>query len=227
MSHCAPGRSAAGTPADKKSRPQTLPSETSSEKGSAGSNGKEQNSATTPESASPHKACSYACKWPSALLSCAVQLSVSAFHRLQENIFERVAPEVHPPDAHLALRGETKNVARLNPIRQNHLHPVRRDRTLTAKLLDRCGKIAVGAVDPVGLQLEKPFVRAPLFIQIRVMSDSPLFQNQNLVAGVFNIAQQMRAQNNPHFLAIPNLADHANHALPRRRIQAIGGLIKD
>src|ERR1700681_4798494 len=110
-----------------------------------------------PESTSPNRACSYACKWPFALpnFGFTVELCMSAFHGLQENIFQRVAPEVHPPDTYLTFRGETENVASLHPIGQNHLHAVCGYSAFTTELLDRFGKIAIC---PIGLQFETSFV---------------------------------------------------------------------
>ena len=52
-SRCGPGRSGAGTPAGRRSTPQTTQSETSSETSSVGNSGREPGTATTPESALP------------------------------------------------------------------------------------------------------------------------------------------------------------------------------
>ena len=90
-------------------------------------------------------------------------LTSSTFHGLQKNIFERVAPEVHAPDAHLALRRQAENVASLHSIRQNHLHAVRGYGTLTTELLDRVCKIAIRAL---GLEFQESLVGATLLVQV-------------------------------------------------------------
>ena len=156
-----------------------MQSETSSGTGSSVNTGTEQDTATTPESAPLHTACSYAGKQPLVLLAMGSSLiyQISAFHGLQKNIFQRIAPEIHPPDAHLPFRRQPENVARLHSIRQDHLHAVCRHRAFTAELLNGFRKVAVRAVS---LEFQKTLVRAALFFQIRIMRDPPLLSGSAL-----------------------------------------------
>src|SRR5438445_672263 len=95
-------------------------------------------------------------------------------------------PKVHAPNATLPFRSQTENVASLNAIRENHLHAVRRYRALTAKFFDRFREIGIRAV---GFQFQKSLIRAPLFVEIRVVRDSSLLQDQHFITGVLNITQ--------------------------------------
>src|SRR5215469_12194270 len=62
--------------------------------------------------------------------------------------------------------------------------------------------------------------------EIGMVPNTPVFEDQNCIAGIFDIAQQMRTQQDVHMPAVPNFTDHAEHALPRRGIEAVGGLVK-
>src|ERR1700685_4182862 len=186
-SSCGPGRLRINRPPDKRSRGQTVPFGTSSEIGFSVNNETAPGSATMRESGFPSTTRSCAYRPPSSLPS----MQFSIFHRFHENILERVAPEIKTADANVALRRQAIDVANLNSIRKNHLHVVRRDRAFAAQSLDRFGEVAIC---PVSFQLQKSFVRAPLFFQVRVVSDSSLLQDQHLIARVFHISQQVRAQ---------------------------------
>src|ERR1039457_5063677 len=60
------------------------------------------------------------------------------FHRLQENIFQRIAPGVQTPELDLALGGEAVDVADVDPLRQHHLHaPVAHESAFAAELFQR------------------------------------------------------------------------------------------
>src|SRR5437879_3972781 len=59
------------------------------------------------------------------------------------------------------------------------------------------------------------------------MRNLSLLENQHFITSVFDIAQKMGTQNDPHFSSISNLADHADHALSRRRIEPVRRLVEN
>ena len=59
------------------------------------------------------------------------------------------------------------------------------------------------------------------------MSNSALIQDQNFLAGIFDVAQKMRTQHDLQPVAVADVADHADHALPRRRIEAVGRFVQN
>ena len=59
------------------------------------------------------------------------------------------------------------------------------------------------------------------------MRNLPLLENQHFIASVFHISQKMGAQNDPHFSTVSNLADHADHALSRRRIEPVRRFVEN
>ena len=78
---------------------------------------------------------------------CRTHVSSSALHCLEENIFERVAPEIQPANADVALRCQAKDISRFNSFGQDDLHAVRADRTLASQLFDRFSEIAIRTVE--------------------------------------------------------------------------------
>src|SRR5579872_983103 len=173
--NCESGRSRTGRAAGRRSRPQTMRSEISNGTSPVWNNGRGQDSATRLGSVLRNTPCSYVYRQPFVLPAVRNKLRtpvlISAFHRLEKNIFQRVAAEVEPPDAHLVFRSHAVDVARLDSIRQNHLHAVGADRTLAAQPLDRLAEIAIR---PIGLQFEESRVRAAFFVQIGVVCDASL-----------------------------------------------------
>ena len=65
-----------------------------------------------------------------------------------------------------------------------------------------------------------------LFFQIAQRGDAPIFQDQDLVTAFFNIAQQMRRNQNADLAGVANLTHQLQHADTRFRIQAVGGLVQ-
>src|ERR1700730_5098003 len=104
---------------------------------------------------------------------------LSIFHRFQENVLESVATEIKAADPHIALGGDPVNVTNLDSVSEDHLQPVRCRGTLAAKLFDRFGEVAVGAVK---FQLEKSFVGLALLLQVRVVRNPPLLEDQHFFA---------------------------------------------
>src|SRR5215469_12194269 len=85
-----------------------------------------------------------------------------SFHCLKKNIFQRIAPEIEPPDAYLVFRCDAVDIAGLDPIHQNQLDAVGAYGTFTAQLFDRLGEITIRAVC---LQFEEPLIGATFFVR--------------------------------------------------------------
>ena len=75
-------------------------------------------------------------------------------------------------------------------------------------------------------ELNELAVGAPLGCEVAIGRDAPALQDQNFVAGLFDIAQQVRRQQNVRRARIAHLADQLQHAIARRRVEAIGGFIE-
>src|SRR5258708_1706915 len=78
----------------------------------------------------------------------------------------------------------------------------------------------------IDLQLEKLLVGLALLFQIAQRGNASLFQDQDLVTTLFDVAQQMRRDYDMHLARIANLADQLQHSLPGFRIEPVGGLIQ-
>src|SRR5579872_2601156 len=81
-----------------------------------------------------------------------------------------------------------KNVSRLNSIGEHHLHAIRRYGTFAPQLLNRGGEVSVCAVS---FKLQESSIGASFLIQVRIMHNAPLFQDQYLVACIFDVPQQV------------------------------------
>jgi hypothetical protein len=55
----------------------------------------------------------------------------------------------------------------------------------------------------------------------------PFFEDQDFIAGLIDVAEQMRGDEQPDAAFFANFLDQLNHALAGDGIEAVGGLIED
>src|SRR5512146_2727777 len=92
------------------------------------------------------------------------------FHRIQEDIFERIAPVIHSTYLHTLFGGHCVQIANFDRVGHYDLHPtVVENRAFTAKSLNGAAEVLPGAD---GFHLNELPVRAPLFYEIADRGDA-------------------------------------------------------
>src|SRR5947209_19843684 len=76
------------------------------------------------------------------------------------------------------------------------------------------------------LKLQELAVEPPLLLDIANSGDVAVTQNDDLIAALIDIAQQVRRDHDVHVAGITNFLNELDHAGARRRIEAVGRLIK-
>ena len=73
----------------------------------------------------------------------------------------------------------------------------------------------------------KSEVRAAFRFQITTRGNLSIFQNQHFLATLFDVAEEMRGDDQMNAAGVANLADQLDHAGTGRRVQSIGRLIEE
>src|SRR5438094_691389 len=124
-------------------------------------------------------------------------------HRLQEDILQRVLLAVEAPDLNAALARETVQVADFDGLGHDELEVPR------VLLGDLAAEPADGLGEPAlviaRLELEEPSVRAPLLLEIAVDRNAPVLEDQDLLAALFDVAEEMRGDDHMDRTVAPDL----------------------
>jgi len=128
-------------------------------------------------------------------------------------------------DQQILLRGQSPDDIDIHPCRQ---HAAPADAAfgdpLGAALAQRRGQ---PAILPRDLQLDEAPVRAALFLEIGVVHDVTVLEDDDLVADLFNVAQQVRAEQHTHSVIVLELLDEVEHTRPSFRIQPVGRFVQN
>src|SRR6185369_3676008 len=154
----------------------------------------------------------------------AVPIPIAALHCLQENVFERVTLKVEAPNLHLVRAGKLIEIANVYVVLEDQLQAALAcERVFAAQRSNRFDEsFAIAAC----FKLEEFPIRPAFFFEIAVNRYASVFDNQYLFAALFNVAQQMRRQENVSLATVANLPDEFDHSLTRRRIESVGWLVQ-
>ena len=83
------------------------------------------------------------------------------------------------------------------------------------------------SIAPSGFQLDEVAMRTALFFDVAERGDSSLLEDQHFVAGVVDVAQKVRGDQQANASLLPNLLQRMDHALARDGIEAVGGFVED
>ena len=83
------------------------------------------------------------------------------------------------------------------------------------------------SVDAHRLQFHKAAVRTAFLFNIAKCGNAPVLENEDFIAGLINIRQQMGRDEQPDTSFFPDIFDQLNHALPGDGIEAVGGLVQN
>ena len=75
-------------------------------------------------------------------------------------------------------------------------------------------------------ELHEAAVGAALFFDVAERGDAPILEDEHFVAGLIDIAQQVRRDEKADAALLANLLDERDHSLPREWIQPVRGLVK-
>src|SRR5215469_3716694 len=146
-------------------------------------------------------------------------------HRVQENIFQRIAAIIQTPDADILLRGEAVDVANLDAGRENHFQARRA----------KCCALAAHSAEPSAetnsraddFHFEEEAIRCALFLKIDNARDTAVAENHHLVASLLDVVKQMRGEQQVSVASLANFANQADQALAPRRIEAVAGFVEN
>jgi hypothetical protein len=111
--------------------------------------------------------------------------AIRALHGLQEDVFERVALEVEPPDLHGMRRRERIEFTHANAVVENELHlPTARHGALATKVVHGFGEWAGIAGH---FEFDETAICPTLLFEIAVHSEASVLQYEYLFAGFLDI----------------------------------------
>src|SRR6266702_3293061 len=142
-----------------------------------------------------------------------------AVHRPQKNILERVAALIQAPDLNSTLRGNDIEIARFNVVRHHQLDAAAREARAFAAQFPGTHRELLGRTHR--LQFDEVPVGAALFFNVAERGDATLFKNQHLVAGLIDIAQQVRRDEQLDASLLANLLYYLEHPLSSHRSEPV------
>src|SRR5690349_4189601 len=143
-------------------------------------------------------------------------LSELAFHGLEEDVFERIAAVVHAANLNRAFCRKRIQLTHFELLGHDQLETaIAEARAFTSQLA--CGfEEAVIIFEFKFYELEVGFA---LLFEVTKCGNASVFEDDDLFAALFNVAQEMGRNHNMDFSGITNLFDELDHALPRCWIQ--------
>src|SRR5207302_10553814 len=127
------------------------------------------------------------------------------FHRVEENVFKRIAPVIHPANLHAAVRRDFEHLPDFHAVRHNHLDAaVTENRALATKTLERGRKCGLGANC---FQLQELAIGAPFLGEVTNGGDLPVPEDQHFIAGFLDVVKKMRGKQQADITGLPDFAD--------------------
>src|SRR6185369_1034714 len=123
--------------------------------------------------------------------------AIAVLHCLQENVFQRIALGVESSNLNLVFASDFVQIAYLDTVLQNELEPpFARKRVLASKTGDGLHKRSAIAAR---LDLQKLEICFSLVLKVAIDDDAPLLDDQNFLAALFDVSQQMLGKNDVSF----------------------------
>ncbi len=127
---------------------------------------------------------------------------------------------------HVLRGGDLVELPHFHAVGKNQLDaPLRAGGGLAAQAVHRGQEIAI--VRAAGFDLQEAQIGAALLFEVAERRHVAVFQNQDLVAALFHIAQQVRGKDQAQVAAVADLLNQLDHARARGRVEAVGGLVQE
>jgi len=145
--------------------------------------------------------------------------------RLEKDIFEGVRAVVQAAEFEVAFGGGAEDVLEGEVRREDHLPAAWGELGAGGAEGFKGGGEAFGIADC--FHFNEALVGAAFGLEVGVVDNPAVVKNNDFLAGVLDIAEEVGAEDDVHAGVVAHLADHAEHAEAGWGIEAVGGFIED